>query len=457
MLSNALQAAQVTLEWVYPNDTLVSGFLLGCGPSPGSANYNLQIELGDVRIATVNGLAPAQTYYCAVRAKSITTNQISGYSNEVAATMPSPPSPAFAMSAAAGAAPLTVSFTNNTGGSATRYEWDFGDGSGSTLAAPTHVYSTPGRYTAVLTAFGPGGSVSTSRLVDVGGGNALIAAVRTAVTTVVEGAAPAVGFSYARVSGSGPLTAPVDVRFTNESVGATRWQWDFGDGNKSAEANPTYTYYRAGTYEVRLTAIGPGGTTSPPHMIRIVVGAGASGAQSGSQNLSVPSTARSPAALDCTAEGEQQEFVLGDNVLGTPDPARRGVAVAFSTSALDCGTVGRFSVYLDAKSSANKLVVGLYSDEGGHPGTLLTQGVMINPVAGTWNTVPVTPRSVTKGEVYWIALLGGQSGTVYYHTRAGSCAAETSAQSGLLSLPPAWFTGEIVGACPVAAYATSTR
>jgi PKD repeat protein len=47
-----------------------------------------------------------------------------------------------------GAVPLPVAFAANISG--TSYQWDFGDGTTSTDAAPSHVYSTPGTYTVSL-------------------------------------------------------------------------------------------------------------------------------------------------------------------------------------------------------------------------------------------------------------------------------------------------------------------
>src|SRR5262249_47575739 len=53
-----------------------------------------------------------------------------------------------------GPAPLTVNFSsagsNDPGGSALTYSWDFGDGTTSTSANPSHTYAA-GNYTAVLT------------------------------------------------------------------------------------------------------------------------------------------------------------------------------------------------------------------------------------------------------------------------------------------------------------------
>jgi PKD repeat protein len=61
-----------------------------------------------------------------------------------------------------GRAPLPVQFTGSDSvdpeGGSLGYEWDFGDGSvGSSVADPSHVYMTPGTYTATLTVDAGGG------------------------------------------------------------------------------------------------------------------------------------------------------------------------------------------------------------------------------------------------------------------------------------------------------------
>jgi gliding motility-associated-like protein len=43
------------------------------------------------------------------------------------------------------------------------------------------------------------------------------------------------------------------VYFMDYSIGATSWQWDFGDGNGSIQQNPTHTYLNPGFYDVYLT------------------------------------------------------------------------------------------------------------------------------------------------------------------------------------------------------------
>jgi large repetitive protein len=52
---------------------------------------------------------------------------------------------------------------------------------------------------------------------------------------------------------------PLNVRFTNYSVGGTVYHWDFGDGNSSGDRNPVHTFTRAGVFQVKLIAPGPDG------------------------------------------------------------------------------------------------------------------------------------------------------------------------------------------------------
>lgn len=53
---------------------------------------------------------------------------------------------------------LTANFTDQSTGSPTSWNWDFGDGSSSTQQNPSHTYSTPGAYNVTLTASNANGS-----------------------------------------------------------------------------------------------------------------------------------------------------------------------------------------------------------------------------------------------------------------------------------------------------------
>ncbi len=59
---------------------------------------------------------------------------------------------------------------------------------------------------------------------------------------------PYAAFSGDVLSGCAPLT----VQFTDASLNATEWNWDFGDGGTSTDQNPEYTYDTPGVYTVIL-------------------------------------------------------------------------------------------------------------------------------------------------------------------------------------------------------------
>ncbi len=126
---------------------------------------------------------------------------------------------------------------------ATAWSWDFGDGVISGARTPLHTFSTPGPHTVTLTVTNRNGSDSTFVAVD--------ARLRPTAAFAVSPVAPRVGQL---------------VNFTDLSVNATTWSWDFGDGSTSVLKNPTHTYAAQGSYSVQLTISSPTGdfdTTLP--------------------------------------------------------------------------------------------------------------------------------------------------------------------------------------------------
>ena len=80
----------------------------------------------------------------------------------------------------------------------------------------------------------------------------------------VPGVKPEPDFSY-----SGLLVAGSSISFTNSTIGATTYSWNFGDNQTSVEANPVHTFNLPGTYTVQLTATGSGGTKSISKVLTI--------------------------------------------------------------------------------------------------------------------------------------------------------------------------------------------
>lgn len=68
---------------------------------------------------------------------------------------------------------------------------------------------------------------------------------------------------------TGKLVAPVEVAFTNNSLKADAYSWNFGDGATSTEANPKHRYTHSGNYEVTLNATKGSKTVTKKQMVQI--------------------------------------------------------------------------------------------------------------------------------------------------------------------------------------------
>jgi gliding motility-associated-like protein len=212
-------------------------------------------------------------------------------------------------------APFTVNFNNTTTG-VTTYQWDFGNGSSSTLANPTHTYTSIGSYTVKLIVGHANGcrdsivklnhiqtgvppidisinpssvcigtpslfSTNTPNLVsatwDFGngmfmtgnpvynsfltGGNynikltvqTLGGCFRDTIKTITVHPPSTIGFTANAIIG---CDTPHTVTFTHNTGSGTAsdFFWDFGDGNTSLSPNPTHTYSVEGEFTVFLTA-----------------------------------------------------------------------------------------------------------------------------------------------------------------------------------------------------------
>ena len=127
--------------------------------------------------------------------------------------------------------PLTVRFTDQTI-NGTTYNWDFGDGTQTTVRNPSHTYTEPGNYTVSLMVPGPDGKQSNA----------------SAIIRVYS--LPEASFS----ASPQVVYVPDDkVHFINRSTDATKYYWEFGDGSTSEEKNPSYVYTDPGLYTVSLS------------------------------------------------------------------------------------------------------------------------------------------------------------------------------------------------------------
>ena len=127
---------------------------------------------------------------------------------------------------------LTVAFTS-VSTNVESYFWQFGDGSTSTVASPSHVYKVPGKYNVVLKVKSTAGYAST-------------------VTKEVIAATPAAADFDVAVTSFG-----LNKVFSNTSLAAETAVWDFGDGSSTSSLMaPTHKFPAYGTYTVKLKVTG---------------------------------------------------------------------------------------------------------------------------------------------------------------------------------------------------------
>ena len=146
-----------------------------------------------------------------------------------------------------GCYPLPVNFTDlstTANGTIDLWQWDFGDGTISSLQNPSHIYTATGNYNVSLFVRNTNGCFKTL--------------TRTSYIQISNGV-------HANFSSSNPnsCAAPVNINFQNLSTGtgALTYLWNFGDGGTSTAANPTHNYTTSGTYTVQLIVTNSVGCT----------------------------------------------------------------------------------------------------------------------------------------------------------------------------------------------------
>ncbi|MCF6286210.1 MAG: PKD domain-containing protein [Candidatus Hydrogenedentes bacterium] len=83
---------------------------------------------------------------------------------------------------------------------------------------------------------------------------------------------PIANFTASPRSGNTGLTASFTDLSTTVGVGSiVSWQWDFGDGSRSIEPNPTHTYLSSGEFTVSLTVSSSGGTHTRTRIGYIII------------------------------------------------------------------------------------------------------------------------------------------------------------------------------------------
>ncbi len=129
--------------------------------------------------------------------------------------------------------PASYNFQNNSTGASSN-NWDFGDGSISSVNSPNYSYSTAGNYDINLIISNTYGCTdSTSQ-------------------SIIVKPVPIADFNPIQLD---TCTIPASYSIVNNSTGSFINSWDLGDGSNSNSLNLNYAYLNSGTYDITLTTM----------------------------------------------------------------------------------------------------------------------------------------------------------------------------------------------------------
>src|SRR6185437_748956 len=168
---------------------------------------------------------------------SLTAVSDSGCSASITHTVIVHPSPLAGLTAQSNCLTLLINFKDTSKvvlpDTISSYNWSFGDGGTSTSANPSHTYSVNGTYTVLL-------QVQTNN------------GCKDTATKVVTTGQPIVA-QY--IPDGGNYNVNQNIDFTNQTTGASIYNWNFGDNSTSSTLpNPAHGFNLAGMYTVTLIA-----------------------------------------------------------------------------------------------------------------------------------------------------------------------------------------------------------
>ena len=255
--------------------------------------------------------------------------------------------------------------STDSDGTIVTYAWDFGDGTTSTAANPTHAYIAAGMYTVTLTVTDDAGDSAT---------NSTTAAIEAVVVNVPPGAdagGPYSGFVGDAISFDGSGSTDTDGSIV-------RYDWDFGDGASSSDAGPTpsHVYSAAGTYAITLTVS--------------------------------DDTGASDSAASTTTIADQVPTTDGETQYGSYCASCHGVP--WTEPAIDPGLAGAHRVAGARSCSIDGSIFGTYVFPDGAPGMQFLQEAANNGAVDTIAIAEYLNSEPVTDEQYYVAACAGCHG-----------------------------------------------
>ncbi|HEX8357295.1 MAG TPA: PKD domain-containing protein, partial [Segetibacter sp.] len=206
--------SDTSFRWDFGDNTppVIAGLNTVAHTFPGPGEYLVRLEVTDTNFCN----APVDT----AQMLRIATN--------VKAAFQSP---------AIGCAPYTAIFSNTSAGGQ-QFLWNFGDNSSSTETNPSHIFTVPGIYRVTLTAI----DSATCNIID------------TTSATIDVRNKPVASFIFT----PNPPQENTPVDFFNNSTGAIRYLWKFGDDDSllTATQDPVrHIYNQTDTFTACLIAM----------------------------------------------------------------------------------------------------------------------------------------------------------------------------------------------------------
>lgn len=238
-------------------DSLIKSITVLAAPKAAFSLSNYNPCSTNYTITTVNGSTNATSYFWDF-GDGILTNQTNatktfagigtytitliatnanGCSDTARQTISYTPKPiaAFNVSSLGGCINNSFSFSDNSTVFGTpSYYYNFGDGIISLLPNATHIYSVAGTYKVIYVVTNSNGCKDSTN------------------QTLIVTAKPKASFTTPNTGGCSNNNT---FSFTNTSINAVNYVWDFGDGTGATTTNATKTFAGIGTFVVKLIAI----------------------------------------------------------------------------------------------------------------------------------------------------------------------------------------------------------